>query len=66
MVNIAIMRAFVKLNRILSSHVEVSRKLKELEKGVLGNKKDIQSVFTAIRRLMEVEDKPKKKIGFLK
>lgn len=60
------MRAFVKLNRILSSHVEVSRKLKELEKGVLGNKKDIQSVFTAIRRLMEVEDKPKKKIGFLK
>jgi len=66
MVNIAIMRAFVRLNRILVSHVEVSKKLKELEQGVFENKKDIQSVFAAIRKLMTVEDKPKKGIGFLR
>jgi len=65
-VNIAIMRAFVRLNRILVSHVEVSKKLKELEQGVFENKKDIQSVFAAIRKLMTVEDKPKKGIGFLR
>jgi len=65
-VNIAIMRAFVRLNRILVSHVEVSKKLKELEQAVLENKKDIQSVFTAIRKLMAVEVKPKRKIGFIR
>ncbi|NQU16918.1 MAG: ORF6N domain-containing protein [Candidatus Saganbacteria bacterium] len=65
-VNIAIMRVFVKLNRILTTHVEVSGKLKELEQGVLENKKDIQSVFGAIRKLMVVEEKPKRKIGFLR
>lgn len=65
MVNIAIMRAFVKLNRILISHVEVSRKLKELEQGLWENKKDIQSVIAMIRKLTEIEEKPKKRFGFL-
>ncbi|OGC05245.1 hypothetical protein A2276_02795 [candidate division WOR-1 bacterium RIFOXYA12_FULL_43_27] len=53
LVNIAIMRAFVRLNRILSSHVEVSKKLKELENKTLKNEKDIQVVVEVIRQLTE-------------
>ena len=60
-VNIAIMRAFVKLRQILSTHKELAQKLNELEK-----KYDSQFrvVFEAIRQLMEPPEKPKKKIGF--
>ena len=64
MVNIAIMRAFVKLNRLLTSHVEVSKKLKELDSKTSENKKDIQTVFEVIRRLKN-ERRLEGKIGFL-
>jgi len=62
-VNIAIMRAFVRLREILSSHKDLARKLDELEK-----KYDEQfaAVFDAIRQLM-AEPAPatkKRRIGF--
>jgi len=63
-VNIAIMRAFVKLRETLSLHKELAVKLKELERKVEGHDIDIHNVFEAIRRLMQEDDKPKKKIGF--
>lgn len=60
-VNIAIMRAFVRLRKILESHAELARKLEELEK-----KYDSQFkvVFEAIRQLMAAPEKHPKKIGF--
>ena len=60
-VNIGIMRAFVKLRQMLSSNVELSRKLESLEK-----KYDAQFkvVFDAIRQLMSPPVKPKREIGF--
>lgn len=60
-VNIQIMRAFVKLRQMLSSHAELSQKLQELER-----KYDAQFrvVFDAIRSLMAEPEKPKRKIGF--
>ena len=60
-VNIAIMRAFVKLREILSTHKVLAGKLEELEK-----KYDAQFrvVFDAIRRLMAEEEKPKGRISF--
>ena len=60
-VNIEIMRAFVKLRQILTSHAELARKLEELEK-----KYDSQFrvVFDAIRQLMEKPEPGRKKIGF--
>jgi ORF6N domain len=64
-VNIAIMRAFVKLRQILSTHKEVSRKLKELEQRIEGHDKGIKSIFDAIRKLMEPERKTKGKIRFV-
>ena len=60
-VNIAIMRAFVKLREMLSTHKKLARKLQELEK-----KYDAQFkvVFEAIRQLMREEKGPKTPIGF--
>ena len=62
-VNIAIMRAFVKLRVMLASHKDLTRKIAELEK-----KYDEQFaiVFEAIQHILEEDEKPKKKIGYLK
>ena len=64
LVNVAIMRAFVKLRETFALHKELAAKLKELERKVEGHDKDIRAVFEAIRRLMREEEKPKNKIGF--
>jgi hypothetical protein len=60
-VNVEIMRAFVRLRKILASHTELARKLEELEK-----KYDSQFkvVFDAIRQLMAPRERQEKKIGF--
>ena len=61
-VNIAIMRAFVRLRELLSSNADLARRLDELEK-----KYDAQFkiVFDAIRQLMTPPpNPPKKRIGF--
>jgi len=61
-VNIAIMRAFVKLREMISSNKELAKKLLELEK-----KYDMQFkvVFDAIRELMKHPEPKEKKIGFI-
>lgn len=61
-VNIEIMRAFVRLREMLSSHKDLARKLEALEK-----KYDVQFkvVFEAIRQLMSPPEPKKRKIGFL-
>jgi hypothetical protein len=60
-VNIEIMRAFVRLRRMLSAHKDLERKLAALEK-----KYDDQFkiVFEAIAELMTPPEKPTRKIGF--
>ncbi len=60
-VNIEIMRAFVRLRRMLASHAELARKLDALEK-----KYDAQfrAVFDAIRELMKPPEPKKRQIGF--
>ena len=64
-VNIAIMRAFVKLRQILSTHKEFAEKLKELENKYEKHDVEIQAVFDALRQLMAPEEKSIKKIGFV-
>ena len=63
-VNIAIMRAFVKLRKILSTHKEFARKLNELERKVTNHDENIHVLFKAIKGLMVSPEKPKKRIGF--
>lgn len=64
-VNIEIMRAFVRLRQILSSHKELARKLEELERRIGAHDQQIQTVFQAIRQLMAPPEPEKRKIGFL-
>lgn len=63
-VNIAIMRAFVKLRQILSTHKELIHKLNELERKIEKHDEEIIAIFDAIQQLMAVEEKPKRRIGF--
>ncbi len=64
-VNIAIMRAFVKLRQILSMNKELAYKLAELERKVEKHDENIQAIFEAIRKLMvPTPIKPKPQIGF--
>ncbi|WP_218082290.1 ORF6N domain-containing protein [Anthocerotibacter panamensis] len=60
-VNIEIMRAFVRLRKLLASNEELAQHLGELEQ-----KYDEQFtiIFEAIRQLIEPPDPPKRRMGF--
>ena len=60
-VNILIMRAFVKLRKLLASHTDLARRLDALER-----KYDSQfkAIFDAIRELMKPPDPKKRRMGF--
>lgn len=61
-VNIEIMRAFVRLRKILASHGKLERKLTELEKRY---DSQFKVVFDVIQKLMTEPVKKKKSIGFI-
>ena len=63
-VNIAIMRVFVRLREILSTHKELAHKLRLLEKRIGRHDHQIQSIFDAINQLISPHEKPKRRIGF--
>jgi hypothetical protein len=63
-VNVAIMRAFVSLRRMLAANDAFRHKLAELERHIEGHDKAIKSLFDAIRELMAPPAKPKREIGF--
>ena len=65
-VNIAIIRAFVRLRELMATHRDLARKLKEMEKRLGEHHEKFQIVFEAIRRLMAPPTEPEKKrhIGF--
>ena len=72
-VNIAIMRAFVKIREILMTHKELAAQFRELERKVGTHDQKIAAIFEAIRKLMEPppppspveKEKPKGKMGFI-
>ena len=62
-VNIAIMRAFVRMREAMISHKEMARRIDDMER-----KYDAQfkAVFDALRRVMEQPTSPKKRpIGYI-
>jgi phage regulator Rha-like protein len=63
-VNIAVMRAFVKLREFLSTHKEFAHNLARLEKKIEQHDDEIKLIFDAIRQLMSPLEIKKKKIGF--
>ncbi|MDD4178481.1 MAG: ORF6N domain-containing protein [Candidatus Margulisbacteria bacterium] len=69
LVNIQIMRTFVRLKQIVLTHKDLALQLNLLEqkygKHLEKHDADIQLVFDAIRKLMLPPKKPARKIGFL-
>jgi hypothetical protein len=63
-VNIAIMRAFVKLRETLETNRELARKFAELEKRVGKHDETIDAILDAIRQLMAPPEEPRREIGF--
>jgi hypothetical protein len=61
-VNIAIMRAFVKLRSLLASHRDLARRLDEMESKYDAH---FKVVFDAIRSLMAPPEKARRRIGFV-
>jgi hypothetical protein len=52
-VSVYVVRAFVKLRELLSTHKELAQKLAELERKVSSHDEAIQSLVAAIRQLMQ-------------
>ena len=70
-VNIAIMRAFVRLREILATHKDLAKRLQVIEKHLVGHQaelgkhaEEIKVVFDALRELMNPPEKPRRRIGF--
>jgi phage regulator Rha-like protein len=63
-VNVAIMRAFVRLRETLSLHKELAHKLADLERKIENHDENIHSLFGAIRQLMTTPETPHREIGF--
>ena len=60
-VNIAIMRTFVQLRKLMDSNRELARKISEMEKRY---DEQFKAVFQAIQQLIAEEEEPRRRIGF--
>ncbi|MEP6698607.1 MAG: ORF6N domain-containing protein [Verrucomicrobiota bacterium] len=63
-VNIAIMRAFVRLREMLETNRALAQKFSELERRVGKHEDEIVAIIDAIRQLLAPESKPRREIGF--
>ena len=63
-VNVAIMRAFVRLREVMATHKDLARKIETLEHKYADHDKEIQVIFRAIKRLLEPPVRRKAKFGF--
>jgi len=63
-VNIAIMRAFVKLRQVLDTNRELAQKFLELEQRVGKHDEEIAAILEAIRQLIAPPEKARREIGF--
>lgn len=65
LVNIAIIRTFVRLRQILATHEELARQMEELRWRQSEQSQKIEAVFETIQQLVEApEVEPKRRIGF--
>ena len=62
--NIAIMRTFVRMRKLLETHKELAAQLKKLESRLDKHDEAINTIFEAIRQLMQPPNPPRRKIGF--
>ncbi|GMU95667.1 ORF6N domain-containing protein [Ignavibacterium album] len=65
-INILIMRAFVKLREIISTHKKVEEKLRNIENKLQEHEEQIVQIIQVINELVAPPPPEKKKIGFVK
>jgi hypothetical protein len=59
-----VVRAFIRLREILSTHKELAQKLKELELKIDSHDHQIKAIFEVINQLITPPIPPKRKMGF--
>ena len=57
-----VVRAFIRLREIISTHKELAQKLKELELKIDSHDQHIQAIFEVINQLITPPEKPKRKM----
>ncbi len=62
--NILIIRAFVKLRELLSSHKDLAAKIEELERQQQDHGQQLAAVYSMVKRLIAAPRKPTRRIGF--
>jgi hypothetical protein len=63
-VSVFVVRAFVKIREMLSTHKELAHKLAELERKLQNHDESIRSLVVAIRQLMATPEARRRPIGF--
>lgn len=63
-VNVAIMRAFVRLRQLLADNRELAERVTELEHKLDNHDGRIAAVFEAIRQLLQPDEPAKERIAF--
>ena len=63
--SILVVRAFIRLRLMITSHVQLARRLAELERKYTGHDKQLKEIVALIRKLMEPPPEPARDpIGF--
>lgn len=66
MVNIATMRAFVRLRDVLAAHQDLAHRMAELERDQKKHAKQVAQVFEYIQKLLQPpQQSRRKRVGFL-
>jgi phage regulator Rha-like protein len=63
-VNIRIIRVFVKMREMISTHKDMLLKVEQIENLVNEHDKDLQLVFKALKELLKQSEEPRVQIGF--
>jgi len=63
-VNIAIMRAFVRLRELLAVHKDLARRIEALERRHADHDTNIRLLFQTVREYLEAAPKKSRRIGF--
>ncbi|MEO8148367.1 MAG: ORF6N domain-containing protein [Bacteroidia bacterium] len=64
-VNIRIIRIFTKMREILLAHKDILLKLEQMERKVNKHDTDINLIFSALKKLLNPPNPPRRKFGFV-
>ncbi|HEV7230508.1 MAG TPA: ORF6N domain-containing protein [Bacteroidia bacterium] len=62
--SVRIIELFVKMRELLLTHKDILLQLERMETQVLKNSEDIKTLFSALRKLLNPPEEPRKRIGY--